>query len=89
MSTIQYKAVSLGAGLLGGMLAGAVFRKAWQLAAGQDEAPSATDPGRGWGEILLAAALQGAVTAIIRAAVDRSTAAGTRRLTGSWPGEDT
>lgn len=32
------------------------------------------------------AALQGAIFAVNRAAVDRSTAAGTRKPTGVWPG---
>ena len=45
-------------------------------------------PDRGWREILLAAALQGAIFAVVRAAVDRSAAEGTRKLTGVWPGDD-
>ena len=36
----------------------------------------------------MAAALQGAVYAVVQAAVDRGTAEGTRKLTGSWPGEN-
>ncbi|WP_308346690.1 DUF4235 domain-containing protein [Streptomyces sp. ISL-66] len=35
---------------------------------------------------LLAAALQGAIFAVVKAAVDRAGAATTRRLTGTWPG---
>ena len=34
------------------------------------------------------AALQGAIFALVKAALDRSAAAGTRNLTGTWPGED-
>jgi hypothetical protein len=88
VSKFQYRAVSMGASLLGGLLAGAIFRKVWQLAAGEDEAPKPTDAERSWTEILAAAALQGAVSAIVRAAVDRGAAVGTRRLTGSWPGDN-
>ncbi|MFD0823500.1 DUF4235 domain-containing protein, partial [Micromonospora zhanjiangensis] len=44
-----------------------------------------TDEDRGWGEILAAAALQGAIFAVVRAAVDRGGAVGVRRLTGRWP----
>ncbi len=83
-----YKPITLGASVLGGVLAGAIFRKVWQLAAGEDEAPRPTDAERGWTEVLVAAALQGAVSAMVRATVDRGTAAGTRRLTGTWPGDD-
>jgi hypothetical protein len=38
--------------------------------------------------VLTAAALQGAIFAVVQAAVDRGTAAGTRKLTGTWPGDD-
>ncbi len=38
-----------------------------------------------WGEVLTAAALQGAIFAVVKAAVDRGGAAGVRRLTGEWP----
>nr|WP_274536246.1 DUF4235 domain-containing protein [Streptomyces sp. MJM1172] len=46
----------------------------------------ATDEHRTWQEALIAAALQGAIFAVAKAAVDRSGAAATRRLTGTWPG---
>jgi hypothetical protein len=35
--------------------------------------------------VLAAAALQGAIFAVVRAAVDRGGATGVRRLTGHWP----
>ena len=72
----------------GGLLAGTIFKKTWQFAAREDEAPKATDAARGWHEILIAAALQGAIFATVKATVDRLTAAGTHSLTGTWPGED-
>jgi hypothetical protein len=50
--------------------------------------PKATDAGKGWPEILTAAALQGAIFAVVTASVERLAAAGTRSLTGTWPGED-
>lgn len=84
----MYKLVGMAVSVLGGMLAGAIFKKAWQLTARQDEAPKATDAARGWYEILIAAALQGAIFATVKAAVDRAAAHGTHSLTGTWPGED-
>jgi hypothetical protein len=54
--------------------------------AGEDDAPNATDEDRGWTEIIIAAALQGAIFAAVKAAVDRGGAEGVRRLTGKWPG---
>jgi hypothetical protein len=52
---------------------------------GADDAPRATDAERGWAEILAAAALQGAIFALVRAAVERAGATGVRRVTGYWP----
>jgi predicted metal-dependent enzyme (double-stranded beta helix superfamily) len=88
MIKLVYKPVSILVSVLGGVLAGAVFKRIWKLAAREDEAPKATDARRGWGEVLAAAALQGAVYALVKAAVDRGAAEGTRKLTGIWPGED-
>ncbi|MBM0228951.1 MULTISPECIES: DUF4235 domain-containing protein [Micromonospora] len=80
-----YKPVGVLLGLAAGTVAGVIFRQVWKVTAGDGEAPSATDEDRGWGEILAAAALQGAIFAAVRAAVDRGGAVGVRRLTGSWP----
>ncbi len=82
---LLYKPVGLIAGVGAGLVAGFVFKKVWQLAAGEDDAPDALDQERSWSEILIAAALQGAIFAIVKAAVDRGSAEGVRRLTGSWP----
>jgi Protein of unknown function (DUF4235) len=88
MIKVVYKPVSLVASVLSGLVAGAVFKRVWQVAAREEDAPQATDAERGWPEVLLAAALQGAIFAVVKAAVDRGAAEGTRRLTGIWPGED-
>ena len=82
------KAIGLLVGILGGMLARSAFKRIWQAVTGEDEAPRATDHRRGWREILLAAALQGAIFAVVQAALDRATAEGTAKLTGEWPGDD-
>lgn len=86
MIKLLYKPLSLLISVLSGVLAGAIFKKVWQLAAGEDEAPEATDAQRGWREVLLAATLQGAIFALVKAAVDRGAAEGTRKLLGVWPG---
>jgi Protein of unknown function (DUF4235) len=88
MIKLFYKPVSILVSVLGGMLAGAIFKRVWKIATHQDEAPKATDAGHGWGEVLTAAALQGAVYALVKAALDRGAAEGTRKLTGIWPGEN-
>ena len=88
MIKIIYKLVNLVVSVLGGILAGAIFKRIWKAAAREDEAPKATDAQSGWREVLVAATLQGAIFALVKAAVDRASAEGTRKLTGVWPGED-
>lgn len=84
-SKIAYKPVGIVLGMIGGSLAGVIFRQVWKVVAHEEDAPDATDEDRAWREVLLAAAVQGAIFAVVKAAVDRSGAAGVRRLTGTWP----
>jgi hypothetical protein len=88
MAKLLYKTASVLVSVLGGILAGAIFKRVWKLAPGADEAPKATDADRGWPEVLTAAALHGALFAVVRAAMDRATAVGTEKLTGTWPGDE-
>jgi hypothetical protein len=88
MTKLLYRLVTMLISVLSGMLAGAIFKRVWKLAAGEEEAPTATDVRRGWREVLTAAALQGAIFALVRAAVDRATAEGAYKVTGVWPGDD-
>jgi hypothetical protein len=83
---IAYRPVGFALGILSGALAGGLFSQIWKRVAGDDDAPEATDEDRHWSEILLAAALQGAIFATVKAAVGRAGATATRRLTGAWPG---
>ena len=87
MSKLLFRPLRLLAGVLGGLVAGAVFKQVWKLARHEEEAPEATDAARGWGEILLAAAVQGAIFAVVKAVVDRSAAVSAQKLTGNWPGK--
>lgn len=83
-----YKPVGTLVGVLGGVAASTVFGKVWQLATGDREAPEATDRDRSWGQILIAATVQGAIFGLVRALVDRGGAVGYRKVTGSWPDDD-
>ncbi|MER7943630.1 DUF4235 domain-containing protein [Streptomyces sp. NPDC094458] len=86
VSRIAYKPVGLALGAASGMIAGAAFKQTWKIIEGEGDAPDALDEDRSWRQILLAAAIQGAVFAVVKAAVDRSGAVAARRLTGAWPG---
>ncbi|NED12335.1 MULTISPECIES: DUF4235 domain-containing protein [unclassified Streptomyces] len=83
---IAYKPVGLVLGAAGGMIAGMAFKQVWKVIEGEGDAPDAMDEDRRWKEILLAAAVQGAIFAVVKAAIERSGAVTARRLTGSWPG---
>ncbi|MFG2783008.1 DUF4235 domain-containing protein [Streptomyces prunicolor] len=83
---IAYKPVGMAMGALSGMLAGAAFKQLWKRLGHDEDTPNATDEHRTWREVLTAAALQGAIFAGVKAAVDRGGATATHRLTGTWPG---
>jgi hypothetical protein len=83
---VLYKPVGIALGAASGALAGVVFKQVWKRLGHEDEAPGPTDREFAWREVLLAAALQGAIFAVIRAAVERGGAEGVRKLTGYWPG---
>jgi hypothetical protein len=87
VTKVSYQAVDLIAGMVGGLVAGLIFKRAWSTL-GHGDAPRATDEQRHWREILLAAGMQGAIFALVKAAVDRGLAEGTRKLTGIWPGHE-
>lgn len=84
---VLYKPFGLLVSVLGGLVAGAVFTRVWRAVFGEDNSPSATDRDRGWGEVIGAAALHGAVFGTVKAVIDRGAAKGFERTTGVWPGE--
>ncbi|MGP4004492.1 DUF4235 domain-containing protein [Streptomyces sp. 8N706] len=86
MGKLLYKPLAMLFGMLGGMIAGALFKKVWKAVAGEEQAPRPTDEDSRWREVVPAAALQGAIAAGVRAVVQRGGATGYRRLTGIWPG---
>ncbi|MDF9810860.1 DUF4235 domain-containing protein [Streptomyces sp. SPB162] len=86
-ANVVYKPVGLVVGLVGGTLAGLVFRKIWDHVGPGRDAPQPLEQDHGWGEVLAAAAVQGLIVAVVRAAVQRGGAAGWRRVTGTWPGD--
>lgn len=59
------------AGMAAGALGGAAFKSVWRRADRGREVPEAGDTARSWRAVLLAAALQGAVFAVIHAVVER------------------
>jgi dihydrodipicolinate synthase/N-acetylneuraminate lyase len=87
MKSLLYRLISLGLSVVSGMLAGALFKGMWKLIAREEDAPDAPDMQRSWKEVLPAAALQGAVFATVKAAVERGAVQGGRKVAGPKPGD--
>ncbi|WP_109526487.1 MULTISPECIES: DUF4235 domain-containing protein [Nocardia] len=85
MTTTLYKPLAMVAGVAGGIAANTVFTRLWRAVSGEDRAPHATARDYSWREVLVAAALQGAIFGLVKAAVDRAGAEGYQQLTGRWP----
>ncbi|MFE9248863.1 DUF4235 domain-containing protein [Streptomyces sp. NPDC007088] len=85
-SKLAYKPFGIALGAAGGMLAGLVVKQIWKRVGQEETPPGATDEDRTWREIVLAATIQGAVFAAVKAAADRAGASAFKRLTGTWPG---
>ncbi len=84
---LAYRPVGLIAGLVAGAISGAIFKQIWKLVAKEDDAPTALQSEYKMREVVIAAAIQGAIFAATKAAVDRAGARGFTKLTGSWPGD--
>ena len=84
---LAYRPIGLVSGLIAGSLSGIVFKQIWKVVAKEEEAPSALQSEYRMREVVLAAAIQGAIFAATKAAVDRAGATGFKQLTGAWPGD--
>ena len=84
---LAYRPVGIIASIAAGAIASAVFKQIWKRVADEDDAPSAMQSEYSLGQVLLAATIQGAIFAAVKALIDRGGAKGFQRLTGSWPGD--
>ncbi|MBB3082169.1 DUF4235 domain-containing protein [Geodermatophilus sabuli] len=82
-----YRPIGLVGGILAGTISGAVFKQVWKRMSNQDDAPDALQSEYPMWQIVLSAALQGAIFAATKATIDRLGAQGFTKLTGSWPGD--
>ena len=86
-STLAYRPVGLLAGIAAGAVSGAIFKQLWKRVAHEDDAPDALQSEYSLARVIIAASIQGAIFAAVKALVDRGGAVGFRKLTGSWPGD--
>ena len=88
MAKLMYKPVGILSGILAGLLGKRLFELVWARFPYDDPAkPDQRDAT--WGEVLVAAGLQGVVYALVRAVVQRGGAKAFHRSTGAWPGDET
>jgi hypothetical protein len=83
---LLYKPLGIVLGLMAGLLGRRLFNFVWGKL-DEEEPPEATTELAPWPKVLGAAALQGAIFAVVRAAVNRGGAKTFEHLTGVWPGE--
>ncbi|MCW2731364.1 MAG: hypothetical protein JWR13_2180 [Mycobacterium sp.] len=85
---ILYRPVGLVSSVLGGLVAGAIFKQVWQRAAPGEkpDPPTALQTEYPFKEILLAAALQGVIFSVVKTVIDRQGARVFEKWTGEWPG---
>jgi hypothetical protein len=86
---ILYRPVGLTASIIAGVISGQIVKQLWKHATPGDnaDAPQALQSEYRMRDIVLAAALQGAVFAMVKAVVDRAGARAFQRWTGEWPGD--
>ena len=87
VAKLIYRPIGLLISVLGGVLAGALFKQMWKRFSDKEDPPRAKESEYGWREILPAAALQGAIFALVKALVQRGGAQGVQKMTGYWPGD--
>jgi len=70
------KPIGLLLGVLGGVIATSLFDRLWSAVTGEDDSPEPTDLEANWTKVVLAAVLQGALFAGVRAVLERAGAKG-------------
>lgn len=84
---VLFAPISIGAGLLAGLVAQKVFERLWALV--DDEEPPEPDNREvPVAKLLLALAVEGAVFRLVKGLTDRGARKGFAALTGAWPGDD-
>ncbi len=84
-----YRPVGLVSSLIGGLLAGIIFKQVWKHASPgvHDDPPQALQTDYSLKEILIATTVQGAIYALVKTVIDRGGARVFQSWTGEWPGD--
>lgn len=76
-----YKPLAIVSSVMGGLIAGQIFKAIWQRVSPDDEEPDPTDLSRSLREVMIAAAVQGLVVGVVRAGLARGQAKGFAAIT--------
>lgn len=80
-SKATHQALSIATGVAAGLVASAIFGQIWKCIAGEEEAPDPKDSTTSTREVFTAAALQGLIIGVVRAAMNRAAAHGYHAVT--------
>lgn len=85
---LLYRPVGMLSSIVGGLIASLLFKQVWKRVSPGDRSdpPGPLESEYGFREILVAAILQGAIYAAVKAVIQRQGAKGFQRATGEWPG---
>ncbi|MGH3423301.1 MAG: DUF4235 domain-containing protein [Nocardioidaceae bacterium] len=86
---ILYRPVGVVASIVAGVVASQIFKQVWKHASPgeRSDAPKALESEYRMREILIGSAIQGAIFAVVKAAMSRGGARVFQRWTGEWPGD--
>lgn len=86
---ILYRPFGLVSSMVGGLLAGQLFKQVYKRVsrADHDESPGPLVAEYPVKELLVASLIQGAIYAAVKALIDRGGARAFQRWTGEWPGK--
>jgi hypothetical protein len=86
---ILYRPIGIVSSVLGGLVAGVIFKQVWKHATPGEESdsPKALESEYSMRQVLIAAAVQGAIFAVVKAVIQRGGARMFQRATGEWPGD--
>lgn len=87
MSKILFIPVGISGGLVAGLISKKLFDLIWGRVS-EEEAPEPEHRDVSWPELVAALALQGAIFRVARGVVERGSRVAFYRFTGAWPGEE-